>query len=335
MHESLYDMVATLRQKQEPYAISIVVRREAPSSSKLGDKALVNRYGKMTGWIGGGCVQGIVLKESAEAIRSGKSRLVRIGKYLQDTPRTDGVVDYRMTCHSEGQVDIFIEPFMPPSHLVIIGKTEIAKSIVRIAKAMQFRVTGVAEDANLHTFDKVDELITQLDLRNVKTTQRSFIVVATQGDQDEKALTQALQKESCYVGFVSSRKKVVVIRQYLHDVGLGEMATAKLHSPAGIDISAKQPDEVAISIMAELIQVKNSLPQTLLEPLEAEIPAGQPQYYSNPVCGVPVDMANPRHIVEYRDEKVYFCCDGCKVKFEKDPEKYIRARELGLPPEGM
>jgi xanthine dehydrogenase accessory factor len=113
------------------------------------------------------------------------------------------------------------------------------------------------------------------------------------------------------------------------------MATAKLHSPAGIDISAKQPDEVAISIMAELIQVKNSLPQTLMEQLETEIPAGQPQYYSNPVCGVPVDMANPRHIVEYRDEKVYFCCDGCKVKFEKDPEKYIRARELGLPPEGM
>lgn len=315
--------------------MSIVVRRDAPSSSKAGDKAIVTRNGKMTGWIGGGCVQGIVLKESAEAMRSGKPRLVRIGKYFTDTPRQEGVVDYQMTCHSEGQVDIFIEPVMLPSHLVVIGKSEIAKSIVRLAKAMQFRVTGVAEDANLQTFGTVDELITQVSLRNVKTTPWSFIVVATQGEQDEKALTEAFQKESCYVGFVSSRKKVATIRQYLSDAGLGEATLARLHSPAGLDINAKQPDEVAVSILAELIQVKNSLELQHIGPEVAGDGLPLPEYYINPVCGVPVDKANPRHVVEYKGEKVYFCCDGCKVKFDKDPEKYIRAREMGLPPEGM
>lgn len=335
MHENIWDMMATLRQKQEPYAMCVVVRREAPSSSKLGDRAVVNRHGKMTGWIGGGCVQGIVLKESAEAIGNGKPKLVRIGKKLQRSLREDGVVDYPMTCHSEGQVDIFIEPFMPPSHLLVVGKSEIARSLARLAKAMQFRVTGVAEEANLKTFEKVDELITQLDLSKVKTTAWTFIVVATQGDQDEKALKEALQKESCYVGFVSSRKKVEAVKDYLRDVGFDERTLARLYSPAGLDINAKQPDEVAISILAELIQVKNNLTVPLANAEEEEGIAGAPQYYINPVCGVPVDMAHPRHVMEFKGEKVYFCCDGCKVKFEKDPEKYIRARDMGLAPEGM
>jgi xanthine dehydrogenase accessory factor len=96
--------------------------------------------------------------------------------------------------------------------------------------------------------------------------------------------------------------------------------------------------EVAISILAEIIQVKNSL-EVFTQPAaalpESEKPATAPDWYINPVCGVPVDKHNPKHVIVYKEEKVYFCCDGCKVKFEKDPEKYIKAREMGLAPEGM
>ena len=333
MH-NIFELITKAVQSQESFALAQVVARIAPSSSKLGDKAIIKRNGKMVGWIGGGCVQGIVLKESIDAIQTGKSRLVKIGKYLMNNQKQEGVMEYKMTCQSEGQVEIFIEPFLPQPHLIVIGKSEIAKALVKIAKALAFKVTGVAQDANLQTFDKVDELITQLDLSRVQTSPYTFIVVATQGDQDEKALSQALNKENSYVGFVSSRKKSASVAQYLTDAGFEEAAIQKIHSPAGIDINAKQPDEVAVSIMAEIIQVKNGI-TPIISKADTEQQQPEPVFYINPVCGVPVDMNHPKHVVMHGEEKVYFCCDGCKIKFEKDPDKYIKARELGLPPEGM
>jgi xanthine dehydrogenase accessory factor len=195
----------------------------------------------------------------------------------------------------------------------------------------------VAADANLQTFDKVDELITQYQLTQVKTSATSFIVVATQGDNDEKALEEALKKTAAYVGFVSSRKKMQSLSTYLKEVGCIPEKVDAIHSPAGIDINAKKPEEVALSILAEIIQVKNGLDLLTVEDhlTDESKPAGVPDYYINPVCGVPVDKNNPKHIREFEGEKVYFCCDGCTVKFDKDPAKYINARNLGLAPEGM
>lgn len=330
-----YEKIAKLAQTQDPFAIVQVVGRQAPSSSKLGDKAVVKRNGRMEGWIGGGCVQGIVLKESADAIATGKPRLVRIGKELQNHQKQEGVMEYRMTCQSEGQVEIYIEPVLPRPHLMVIGRSEIAKAVVRLGKAMDFKVTGVSEGANLQTYDKVDELITQLDLSRVNTSRLSFIVVATQGDRDEESLLQALKKESSYVGFISSRKKAASISNYLIDAGVDPTSLEKLHAPAGLDINAKKPDEVAVSIMAEIIGIKNGLDLSIPADVRSDQAAETPSYYINPVCGVPVDMKHPKHVMQYGEETVYFCCDGCKIKFEKDPDKYMRARAEGLPPEGM
>lgn len=329
------EQVQELKKKNEPFALAVVVRRDAPSSGQVGDQALIRKTGHLEGWIGGGCVSGIVLKEALDAIRSGKARLVRIGKHLIDSSIQEGVMEYRMTCQSEGTVEVFIEPVLPQPHMVVIGKSEIAKSLVKLGKAAGYRITGVAQDANLKTFEKVDELITHYDLSGVKTSAASFIVIATQGENDEKALLEALKKEASYVGFVASRKKIAALRSYLLDAGVDAQTVEAIRSPAGIDINAKLPDEVAISILAEIIQVKNSLDVVVSfnQPQAMEAPA--PQFYINPVCGIPVDMNHPKHIIEYKGEKVYFCCDGCKVKFEKDPEKYIQARALGLEPEGM
>lgn len=334
MHD-IHELILKSIRAQESFAVVQVVARMAPSSSKVGDKALVKKNGKMIGWIGGGCVQGIVQKESADAISSGKPRLVRIGKKLNNAQKQEGIMEYQMTCQSEGQVEVYIEPYLPQPHLMVIGKSEIAKAVVKLGKSLNFRVTGVADGANLQTFEQVDELITQLDLSKVKTSRLSFIVVATQGDQDEKSLSEALKKDSSYVGFVSSRKKSGSIRQYLTDAGFDAAAIDNIHSPAGIDINAKQPDEVAVSILAEIIQVKNGLAPEEQSSAEPEKNETAPSFYINPVCGIPVDMNNPRHVIMYGEEKVYFCCDGCKIKFEKDPDKYIKAREMGLAPEGM
>jgi xanthine dehydrogenase accessory factor len=336
MLEKHIETVQELKKKNEPFALAVVVRRDAPSSGKVGDKALIRRSGQLEGWIGGGCVSGIVLKEALDAIRSGKARLVRIGKHLVDSQIQEGVMEYKMTCQSEGTVEVFIEPVLPQPHLVVIGKSEIAKSLVKIAKATGYRITGVGQDANLKTYDKVDELITHYDLSGMKTTAASFIVIATQGENDEKALLESLKKDCSYVGFVASRKKMAAMSSYLIDAGVDPKKVERIHSPAGIDINAKLPDEVAISILAQIIQVKNSLDVVVSFEQQVSV-AGEtmPSFYINPVCGIPVDMNNPKHIIQYKDEKVYFCCDGCKVKFEKDPEKYIQARAMGLAPEGM
>ena len=165
----------------------------------------------------------------------------------------------------------------------------------------------------------------RLNMQQVKLNPLSFIVVATQGEQDEEALLQALQKQTAYIGFVASKKKRSSVFEYIRQSGIEEKKIAMIHSPAGIDINAKKPEEVAISILAEIIQVQHnpssSFSFTHFDTTRVE--AGKPAFYINPVCGVPIDINNPKHIIDYYGEKVYFCCDGCKVKFETDPEKYM------------
>ncbi len=315
----------TLKKKNEPFAIAMVVRREAPSSGKVGDKAVINKYGEIIGWIGGGCVKGIIVKEAENAMKTGIARLVKIGKNLSPS-KQEGVMEYNMTCQSEGMVEVFIEPILPQLHLMVIGKSAIAKALVKMGKLAGYRVTGVAQDANLQTFEKVDELITQFNLSTVKTTNASFIVVVTQGEGDETALLEAVKKESAYLGFVASKKKFIAIKEYLQSSGVDQQKIDAIVSPAGIDINAKKPEEVAISIMAQIIEIKNSKAAPLtFEKFDAIKADGgkAPVYYINPVCGVPVDMNNPKHVVEYKNEKVYFCCDGCKVKFDAEPERYM------------
>lgn len=325
MLDQFLEHTIELKKKNEPFAMALVVRREAPSSGKVGDKAVINKFGEILGWVGGGCVKSIIIKEAEDAMKSGKARLVKIGNSIVPS-KQEGVMEYKMTCQSEGTVEIFIEPVIPQPHLVVIGKTAIAKALVKLAGDAGYRITGVAQAANLQTFEKVDELITQINLSDVKTTAATFIVVATQGEQDEKALEEVLKKESLYIGFVASRKKMVSMVQYLTDAGFDNAAVAAIKSPAGIDINAKTPDEVAISILAEMIQVRNNsaVNVSFQKFDESKSEAGTaPKYYINPVCGVPIDMNNPKHIIEYKNEKVYFCCDGCKIKFEAEPEKYM------------
>ncbi|HEY8660276.1 MAG TPA: XdhC family protein [Hanamia sp.] len=325
MPDKYFEHIQELKKRNEPFATAVVVRREAPSSGKVGDKAVINKFGEILGWVGGGCVKGIIIKEAEDAMKSGKPRLVKIGKSIEPS-KQEGIMEYKMTCQSEGTVEVFIEPVLPGPHLVVIGKSAIARALGKLAGVIGYRITGVAQDANLQTFEKVDELITQISLANVKTTPASFIVVATQDENDEKALEEALKKESAYVGFIASRKKMASMANYLVDAGYDKAGIDAIKSPAGIDINAKSPDEIAISILAEMIQVQNILAgKVVFEKFdESKAETGiSPKYYTNPVCGVPVDMNHPKHIIEYKGEKVYFCCDGCKVKFEADPDKYM------------
>lgn len=316
-----------LTSRNEPFALAVVVRREEPSSGKVGDKAVINKFGEIIGWVGGGCVRAIIIKEAEDAMRSGQPRLVRIGKH-NGAVNAKGLIEYKMTCQSEGTVDVFIEPVLPPPHLVVVGKSAIARALVKLAKATGYRVTAMANEARIDTFEKPDQLITQLSWQQVQTDPATSIVVATQGEQDEKALELALQQQYAYLGFVASHKKRDAVWQYLRDAGVDADRVTNIESPAGIDIQAKRPEEVAISILAAIIQRRNTLPADFrfIDFDETRTEAGKPVFYINPVCGVPVDISNPRHVVDYEGEKVYFCCDGCHTKFIADPLKYVKAK---------
>jgi xanthine dehydrogenase accessory factor len=329
MLDKFLEKTQELNKKNEPFAIALVVRREAPSSSKTGDKVVINKYGELDGWIGGGCVKSIIIKEAEDAMKSGRPRLVKIGSLLSDVKQED-VMEYKMTCHSEGIVEVYIEPVLPAPHLLVMGNTVIARALIKLGKAAGYRVTAVAPDAKPGSFEKVDELITQLNLQHVKTNNSTFIVVATQGEQDETAIEQALSKPSAYVGFVSSRKKKIMVLAFLEQSGLDKKKLDSIHSPAGIDINAKTPEQVAISILAEIIQIQTNLPATagFTHYDETREEAGKAKFYINPVCGVPIDIKTPKHVIDYQGELVYFCCDGCKVKFEENPKKYMEKEKV-------
>jgi len=147
-------------------------------------------------------------------------------------------------------------------------------------------------------------------------------VVATQGEQDEMAMKAALKDHNGYVAFVGSRKKREAVFEYLRLSGVSDSDINRVKSPAGINIQAKTPAEVAISILAEIIQFAHSEP--VIEAFEPMANDPESKFYINPVCGIPVDKTAPKHIIEYKGENVYFCCDGCKIKFEAEPERYIQ-----------
>lgn len=313
-----------LYQGSEPFAIAFVVNRQVPSSGKPGDKAVIEKNGQITGWIGGGCTRGIVLKEALSSIADGKPRLVRISPD-GETLESSNVVSYNMTCHSGGAVEIYIEPVLPKPHLLIMGKSHVAMALNKIGKAMDYRVSVVSKGADQIVFPGAD-FIFEGDLTDEHILPNTCIVVCTQGENDERALEQAVRSGVPYVAFVSSRKKANAIFRLLKQRGVSFDELKRIKTPAGLDINAKLPEEVAISILAEIIQVMRGEERQMASDKTANNAAPKLEgVFINPVCGIPVEKSTAKHVIRYEEEDYYFCCDGCKVKFEATPEQYALA----------
>ena len=313
------------------FAIAQVIDRISPSSGKVGDKALILETGELIGWIGGGCVRGIVVKEALDVIKNKRYRRVRISPE-GGTRETENYKEYVMSCQSRGTVEVLIEPIVPQPELVVVGRSNIARKLVAMAAAADFKVSAMALDADTQTFPTANEVLDKVDFKKLKKSSNTFIVVTTQGEDDELSVKLALETDVPYVGFVASAKKSEDIKAYLIKEGISQSRIAQLKSPVGLDINAKLASEVAISILAEIIEhfrSNKSLDASCCG--ESKGAANEvetknkfeDEYYINPVCNVPVSKANPKHIVSYNGENVYFCCDGCKVSFEAAPEKYI------------
>ncbi len=315
------------------FAIAQVIDRIAPSSGKVGDKAIILETGELIGWIGGGCVRGIVIKEALDVIKTKRYRRVRISPE-GGTRSTATHKEYVMSCQSKGTLEVMIEPVIPQPELIVVGKSNISRKLVQMASAADFRVSVMANDADVQMFLSANNVSDDVDFTSIKNFTNTYIIVTTQGEDDELSVKKALETPVKYVGFVASAKKSENIKAYLTNAGIPEERIAQLRSPVGLDINAKLASEVAISILAEIIADFRGENKTASvccgskTKVETETePNAQflEDYYINPVCQVPVSKKNPKHIIEYAGEKVYFCCDGCKVSFEKEPGKYIKA----------
>jgi len=259
----ILDIITTRKAAGEPFALATVVRTVAATAAKAGAKAVILPDGTISeGWIGGGCARAAVLKAARDAIADGRSRLVSVqppdaldGQGVKAGDEQGGVRFANNMCPSQGTMDIFVEPVLPRPDVVICGSSPVAVAVADLAKRTGFTVTVCAPAAEQAAFAEADRRIEGYALPVDEAAAR-YVVVSTQGRGDEAALLAALAIDADYVAFVGSRKKADALRTALAKRGVAAGKLARLKAPAGLDLGAITPDEIAISILAEIVTVR-------------------------------------------------------------------------------
>jgi len=261
----ILQIIATRKSAGEPFALATVVRTVAATAAKAGAKAVILPDGTISeGWIGGGCARAAVIKAAKDALADGQSRLVSVqppdllaDRGVEPGQEQEGVRFAKNMCPSQGTMDIFVEPVLPRPQVVICGSSPVAVAVADLAKRTGFAVTVCAPAAEQPAFGDADRRIEGYALPVDEAASR-YVVVSTQGRGDEAALLAALAVDVDYVAFVGSRKKAEALKATLAKRGVPAERLAKLKAPAGLDLGAITPDEIAISILAEIVAVRRS-----------------------------------------------------------------------------
>jgi xanthine dehydrogenase accessory factor len=261
--QDMLDLVTAMKDKGEPVALATVVRTVSATAAKPGAKAVVQADGTILGgWIGGGCARAAVLKAARQAIADGRPRLVSIQPMdlldeqgIRPGEAHDGIEFAKNMCPSHGTMDVFVEPVLPRPRLVVLGASPVAVELSALAGRFGFRITVAASAADHGRFGTADDLVDGFTVPS-HTAGQLFVVVATQGSGDLAALRAALAADAIYVAFVGSQRKVEALRRDLVEDGSDPVRLAALKAPAGLDIGAVTPDEIALSIVAEMIEVR-------------------------------------------------------------------------------
>jgi xanthine dehydrogenase accessory factor len=256
----ILDRITAMKATGERFALATVVRTVAATAAKAGAKAVILPDGTISeGWIGGGCARAAVLRAARDALADGKARLVSVQPpdVLQEQgisagDERAGIRFAKNMCPSEGTMDVFVEPVLPRPQVVVFGSSPVAVAVARLGQQLGFMVTACAPAAEQESFSEADRRIEGYALP-VDDAGARFVVVSTQGRGDEAALQAALAVEADYVAFVGSRKKAAVLVATLEQRGIAPERLAKLKAPAGLDLGAITPDEIAVSILAEII----------------------------------------------------------------------------------
>jgi xanthine dehydrogenase accessory factor len=303
-----------------PFAMAIVVNYDPPVSGKPGDKAIIQSDGSVWGWIGGGCVQPLVVREALKAIQERSPRLVRIAPSEKRDQET-GTVQYSMSCHGGGSLAVYIEPVLPKKKLLIFGRSMAAQCLSKLGKTVGYTIAVFAPKARLEQFPDAEFIGEEFSTPGMRVTSETSIVVATQGEQDQEALETALRTDARYISFIASRAKAQKVIALLSARGLPSQMLSRIKAPAGLDIGASAPEEIAVSILAEIIRAGKG-PVSKTSPLEESEQERASLGVTDPVCGMTVDIGESGLSSQYAGRSYYFCCSGCKQAFDMNPEKY-------------
>ena len=290
----------------------------------------------MTGWVGGGCAQPAVIDTARKALEDGEPRLIRVSP-IKDGEVAEGIVDFGMTCHSGATLDIFQEPFAARPSLLVVGTAPAAQSLAALAQRTGFEVFAAAPGADAGLFPDARQVIDGLDLAGLACGTPRFVVVATQGKRDEPGLEAALGTGAAYIAFIASARKAEKLKTYLAERGHDAARVAAIVSPAGVEIGAVTPEEIAVSVLAGLIRARREggagMPAAASETARASSAATSlaasviaPPVAGtavDPVCGMSVDTATAEYRSELGGRTYYFCCAGCQHSFERAPEQYL------------
>ena len=324
MDRHLLKVAARLLEQRQPYAVATVVRRERPSSATPGNTALITGDGTVYGFIGGSCTQPEVVRHALAALGDRNPRLLSFGG---SSDGRDDMVMVPMSCGSEGRVEVHVNPVFPVPQLVVAGDSPIARAVARLGDAMGYEVTE-----GLNGPDGPGAAATK---RAAGT--RLYGVVATMGQGDEEAVERLLAAGADYLGVVVSPKRMVQVREYLAGRGICGSRIGKVRGPAGLDIGAERPEEVAVSILAEIVALgaaearaaeEAAAEESVAEEAaanEGATPAGAPASATDPVCGMTVPADGTRPSFTHQQVTYHFCCPGCRARFEADPAQYLAA----------
>jgi len=307
-----------LTRRGEAFALATVVWRQGPSSSQSGSRAIITAEGELHGWIGGACAEPVVIREAQRVMAEGTAKLLLLGTPEQfGAAVPDGMTVVPISCQSEGAIEVYIEPVLPVPHLVIVGASPMAHTLARLAGALGWRT----------------DLVSGPDFATASADERSMIIVATQGHDDEDVLERAVAARPAYLGLVGSRKRGATVLGYLADRGVPKDQLDRVRVPAGLDLGSTTHQEIAVAILAELVQLRAS--GALAGPKAGPRAAGSAQQEGtqqasrpapaiDPVCGMTVTAEPSGRPVRYEGADYYFCCSGCRQAFEKDPDAYVK-----------
>jgi xanthine dehydrogenase accessory factor len=296
------ERAAELTRSGQAFALATVVWRQGPSSGQQGSRAIITGQGEVHGWIGGACAEPVVIRQAQQVITEGEPRLLLLGtpeQFGEAVP--EGMTVVPIACQSEGALEVYIEPVLPAPHLVIVGRSPMAHTLQDLARALGWRA----------------ELIDGHDFTAARADQRSMVVVATQGHYDEEAVEQAALARPAYLGLVGSHRRGTALLGYLAERGVPRDQLDRVRVPAGLDLGRTTHQEIAVAILAELVQLRASgaLPRPAVS---------QRAEATDPVCGMTVTADAAGRPLDHDGVTYYFCSDGCRRAFGQDPAAYLK-----------
>ena len=304
MSAALSRRAQELAAQGETFVTATVVHAQRPTSAKAGMTALVLPGGAIEGFVGGSCTEHSVRAYSLQAMESGEAVLLRILPFAgeaagADVVAEDGAVTVQNPCLSGGAIEVFLEPVLPPPRVLVVGDTPIANAVVRIGAELELDAVGV---------DGTDLEPRAGDLA---------LIVAAHGRDELHILRRGLEAGVPYVGLVANPKRGTGVLAELRGDGVADELLARIDVPAGLDIGARTPAEIALSILARIVAVRRaesaagSRRSVVVE--REQVPAAP--LAVDPICGMTVAAVASTPSLEHDGETVYFCCDGCKARF--------------------